>query len=213
MGLKMATPFRHPQSGIFWYRRRVPADLIQLVGRKEEEVSLRTRDPGEARAATIRVAGEVEARWANLRVGARRVSHKEAVAIAGKHYRNLVSENENEPGDPALVLGRILSDQVAANSPEVRVVASGDRAVTDRMLARLKGQNRPAVKAYLRRRGDIVDEGSFERIVAAVNAAIVQGREQVLRFSKGNYRNDPVHGSPAARRRPIGFVGNADTRR
>ena len=191
MGLKMATPFRHPQSGIFWYRRRVPADLVELVGRKEEKVSLRTRDPGEAKAAYIRVAGEVEARWANLRAGTRRISHKEAVAVAGEFYRNLVSENEDDPGDPTLVLGRLLSDQVAANSPEVRVITSGDRAVTDRMLARLKGQNRLAVETYLHRRGDIVDEESFERIVAAVNAAIVQGREQVLRFAKGDYRGDP----------------------
>ncbi len=191
MGLKMATPFRHPHSGIFWYRRRVPADLIELVGKKEEKVSLRTRDPGEAKAAYIRVAGEVEARWANLRSGTRRLSHKEAVAIAGEFYRNLVSENEDDPGDPALILGRLLSDQVAAGSPEVRVIASGDRAIADRLLARLRGQNRPAVEAYLRRRGEIIDAESFERLVAAVNAAVVQGREQVLRFAKGDYRGDP----------------------
>ena len=73
----------------------------------------------------------------------------------------------------------------------IRVIASGDRAISDRLLARLKDQNRPAVEAYLNRRGGIIDEESIERVIAAVNAAIVQGREQVLRYSKGDYRTDP----------------------
>ena len=191
MGLIMATPFRHPKSGIYWFRRRVPADLVGIVGKREEKVSLRTRDPAEAKAVYVRVAAEVEQRWSNLRRGVRRISHKESIAIAGEFYRKLVSENENDPGDPVYVLSQLLSDQVAANSPEVKVVVSGRPDRTERMLARLKNQYRPAVGEFLSKRGDRVDPESFERVVTAVNAAIVQGREQLLRNSKGDYRSDP----------------------
>jgi integrase len=89
------------------------------------------------------------------------------------------------------VLGRLLSDLVSAGSPEVRIVASGNPAITDRLLARLKNQHRPAVETYLKERGELVDTASFERILEAVNVAMVQGREQVLRFAQGDYRSDP----------------------
>jgi integrase len=192
MGLRMATPWKHPNSGIYWLRRRIPADLVAIIGKKEEKVSLRTRDPAAAKAAFIRAAAEVEARWANLRKGTKRLSHKEAVAIAGEFYRQLVATHEDDPGDPALVLGRLLTDQVAAGSPQVKVIAAGNPDITSRLLARIRDQNRPAVEAYLRNHGEVVDEESFERIVAAVNAAIAQGREQVLRYAQGDYRPDPA---------------------
>jgi len=191
MGLRMATFWKHPSSGIYWLRRRVPADLVAVVGRREEKLSLRTRDPAEARTAFFKAAYDLEARWANLRRGAKSVTHKEAVAIAGEFYRTLVSAHEDEPGDAKLILGRLLSDQVSAGSPEVRIVAAGNPAVTDRLLTRLKNQHRPAVEAYLKAPGELVDPASFERILGAVNVAIAQGREQVLRFAQGDYRPDP----------------------
>lgn len=43
----------------------------------------------------------------------------------------------------------------------------------------------------MRDRGEVVDEEGFERIVAAVNAAIAPGREQGLRYAQGDYRPDP----------------------
>jgi hypothetical protein len=47
------------------------------------------------------------------------------------------------------------------------------------------------VKAYLRDRGEIVDDDSLARVVAEVSAAILQGRKQVLRYARGDYRPDP----------------------
>lgn len=191
MGLKMATPWKHPNSGIYWLRRRIPADLVQVVGRREEKLSLRTRDPAEAKSAYLKAAAELEARWSNLRQGSKRISHKEAVAIAGEFYHQLVGAHEDDPGETNLILGRLLSDQVAAGSPEVRIVAAGNPVITDRLLDRLKNQHRSSVEAYLKDRGELVDQGSFERILGAVNVAVAQGREQVLRFAQGDYRPDP----------------------
>jgi hypothetical protein len=114
MGLRMATPWKHPNSGIYWLRRRVPSDLVDVVGRREEKLSLRTRDPAEAKSAYVKAAAELEARWSSLRQGTKRVSHKEATAIAGEFYRQLVSSHEEDPGDARLALGKLLSSQVAA---------------------------------------------------------------------------------------------------
>ncbi|WP_350151189.1 DUF6538 domain-containing protein [Devosia sp. RR2S18] len=80
----MPSPYRHKDSGIFWLRVRVPADLVQIVGAREEKLSLRTRDPHQARAAFIEQMNKIEARWRSLRLGTTSLSHKDAVAIAGE---------------------------------------------------------------------------------------------------------------------------------
>lgn len=127
----MARPYRHPDAGVYWFRRRVPEELRALLGKTEEKFSLRTRDPDEARIAHARATAEVSARWANLREGVRTISHKEAVAIAGVFYRKLVAENEDNPGDADRLLGRLVNDQAAAGSPQVRVITAGRNARGD----------------------------------------------------------------------------------
>ena len=49
MALAMSRPWKHPRTGIYWLRKRVPAALIAVVGKREEKHSLKTRDPGEAK--------------------------------------------------------------------------------------------------------------------------------------------------------------------
>lgn len=190
MVLQMARPARNASSAIFWFRKRVPRDLQSLVGKTEEKVSLKTRDPVEAKIAHARVAGEVEARWQMLRRGVQRITHKQAVGIAGEFYRRLVLDNQDDPGPVDLVTRQVLWDQVAAGSPQVRVSASGQTEITDRLLARLRARHRPDVLQYLADQGLQVDAESLERIVVAVNDAMAQGREQLLRNAHGDYRPD-----------------------
>ena len=45
----------------------MPKDLGNLVGKREEELSLETRDPIEARQRFARALADGEVRWANLR--------------------------------------------------------------------------------------------------------------------------------------------------
>ena len=49
MTLPMARPQKHPHSGVYWLRKRVPDDLRQLVGKREAKRSLGTRNPEEAK--------------------------------------------------------------------------------------------------------------------------------------------------------------------
>ena len=45
----MLHPVLHPESGIYYLRRKVPDELRSALGRREYKKSLKTRDPAEAR--------------------------------------------------------------------------------------------------------------------------------------------------------------------
>ena len=49
MALAMSRPWKHPTTGIYWLRKRVPDDLRAAVGKREEKFSLKTREPVEAK--------------------------------------------------------------------------------------------------------------------------------------------------------------------
>lgn len=69
MVLAMSRPSRHPKTGIFWLRKRVPSDLVARVGRAIEYFSLQTREPAEAKQRHAEAVARLEARWAELRRG------------------------------------------------------------------------------------------------------------------------------------------------
>ena len=56
MVLSMARPRKHPRTGIYWFRMRVPDDVRPVVQRKEITRTLRTRDSVEAAGAHRRLA-------------------------------------------------------------------------------------------------------------------------------------------------------------
>ena len=68
MTLMSARPWKHPKTGVYWYRRRIPADLIDIVGRGEEKFSLRTKDPAEAKRLHAEALAASERRWQRLRL-------------------------------------------------------------------------------------------------------------------------------------------------
>ena len=63
MGLRMATPWKHAPSGVYYFRQRVPADLVALVGRRIEKQSLRTKNEREAIGKFRTMAAVHQARW------------------------------------------------------------------------------------------------------------------------------------------------------
>jgi hypothetical protein len=48
MALAMTRPWKHPKTGIYWLRKRIPDDLRLLLGKREEKLTLKTRGPSEA---------------------------------------------------------------------------------------------------------------------------------------------------------------------
>jgi hypothetical protein len=99
MALAMARPWKHPKTGIFWLRKRIPDDLRPLLGRREEKQSLGTRDPNEAKRVHARTLAELGERWANLRSGPRVLREREAPGLVAPAYEGWVNTHRDNPSD------------------------------------------------------------------------------------------------------------------
>jgi hypothetical protein len=100
MTLSMTRPQKHPDSGYYWFRKRVPDDLRDLVGKREERFSSGTRDPSEAKRLHALKLAEVEERWANLRVGQRPLSPDDISRLAseiGDQFRRRLEADPYQP--------------------------------------------------------------------------------------------------------------------
>jgi hypothetical protein len=62
----LGTPKRHPESGIYPFRKRVPERLKESVGRSEIKFSLRTRDPVVARIRNLEEMARLERAWSGI---------------------------------------------------------------------------------------------------------------------------------------------------
>jgi integrase len=69
MALSMSRPFKHPDTGMYWLRKRVPDDLKAVIGKSEVKKTLGTKDPLEAKRLHTAALAEIEAEWAALRKG------------------------------------------------------------------------------------------------------------------------------------------------
>ncbi|WP_425374854.1 DUF6538 domain-containing protein [Mesorhizobium tamadayense] len=72
MVLAMSRPVKHRKTGVYWFRKRPPADVAALTGRKEVNRTLGTKDPEEAKRKYAEVLAEFEADCSRIRLGAAR---------------------------------------------------------------------------------------------------------------------------------------------
>ena len=63
----MSRPQLRKDAHVYRFRKRVPADLVAIVGRREVVFSLRTSDPKEAKRLHSEELAKLESHWANLR--------------------------------------------------------------------------------------------------------------------------------------------------
>jgi len=82
-------------------RPRRPA---KLVGKREEKHSLGTRDPAEAKRKHLAALTVVEERWANLKVGPRRLTEREAHELAQAQHDEWLALYRDEPSDNPWVM-------------------------------------------------------------------------------------------------------------
>jgi hypothetical protein len=86
MALAMARPWKHPKTGIYWLRKRVPEDLRIQLGKGEEKLTLKTRDPLEAKRRHATALAVLEQRWANLRAPVRALDQAELHQVTVTTY-------------------------------------------------------------------------------------------------------------------------------
>ena len=97
MVLMTPRPFKHPTTGVYYYRRGVPEGLRSLVGKREEKISLGTKDLVEAKRLHAIRAAEVEARWANLLRPPHMMSEREAHMAAIGHFEGYLATFRDNP--------------------------------------------------------------------------------------------------------------------
>ena len=93
----MTRPWKHPDSGFYWFRKRVPDDLREAIGKREERFSLGTRDPTEAKRLHVLKLAEVEERWSNLRAGQRPLSPDDIARLASEIGDQFRAQLEADP--------------------------------------------------------------------------------------------------------------------
>ncbi len=97
MALAMARPWKHPKTGIYCLRKRVPDGLRPILGKREEKRSLGTRDSAEAMRLHAQALVELEQRWANLRAPPKPISEREAHVLVAPAMRRIDGLHTERP--------------------------------------------------------------------------------------------------------------------
>ena len=181
---------RHPATHVHYFRCAVPEDLRALVGKREEKRSLGTKDPEEAKVRHAIAAAQIDARWRELRCGVQKLNHRQAYAIAGEFYRDLIGQFEDRPlrkerHAEAGAINAGMEDGTAFSLAPLPTIAEQGN------FAEAMSGNDDAILAFLDRRGTRVDRESFGLVRKAVASALAQGHGVLARFASGDYRPDP----------------------
>ncbi len=176
MVLQMPRPFKHPKTNVYYFRVRVPADLVEAVGRKEIKISLGTKDPATAKELFAEKEQQVAKQWKALRSSPEPMPHKQIVALSGKLYLQMMSALENEPGDPAIW------------THTLRLAEEAEQA------GKLEQWCGRQADALLRDEGVSADVTSRARLLVETNRAFKQFAEQQAKRSIGDYSPDPNAG-------------------
>lgn len=177
MVLQMPRPFKHPKTGVYYFRVRVPADLVGVLGRAEVKASLGTKDPLLAKERFAQRAGEVSAEWAALRARPVAIPHRQLVALSGKLYRRIMKMFEDEPGESDLWQRALAAADAAHANPELAERWYG-----------------PTVDELLTSEGIAADAYSRQRLLDEAHRAYQQAARQQLKRSQGDYSPDPDAG-------------------
>ena len=178
----MSRPWPHPKTGVLWFRKRVPKDLLALVGKREEKASLGTKDVAEAKRRHAAHAALVERRWQNLRAGARRLNLLEVNAIAGEFYEDLIPRFQAGTFSPVYNL-----ISTAAIELYVKDAGPQNRA----QFLRLYGRE---IDGHLARKGLVVHPDTRYALEHAIAKAILQAIEQSVKYLDGDFTPDPMAG-------------------
>lgn len=176
MALRMANPWKHPKTGVYYFRKRVPSDLVAVLGKSEHKVSLRTKDPATAKALFAEKWTEFEKLEKFARAVPEPLPFKTIVGLAGEAYRHLIRLTDTEPGET--IFWDVALERID------REASSGN----------LEGWYGPTADEILTKHGLKADGDSRERLLSEIHKAVRQGAEVARRKSEGDYSEDPKAG-------------------
>ncbi len=213
----MSRPWKHPKSNVYWLRKRVPDDLLKLVGKREEKRSLLTRDPVEAKRRHAEALAEIEERWANLRAGPKALTEREAHQLAvALHDRWLQQHLENPSQQTAWKVD--LADRLFAPPRKLKsydIMDPDFEASMDpesRQISQMEKWCFEIADERLAAHGLVVDQTSRRVLAGAIAAALQRASLTLASLAKGGTSSatlfpgvGPAALSPAISRPPVAF--------
>jgi len=206
MSLSMPSPYKHPKTGVYYLRQRVPADLkdkakgqtvaLPIAGALKSfspgdsvKASLETKDPAEAKARYREADAALSKFWEALRKGPQKLTHKEIQALAGIIYKAWTDTLDDDPGTPEM-WQRIEEANSAAMRGKFGLAQFIIGEPEDRVLASLNMRFGEIVDGVLRAQSLIVDEDSRDRLLGAAAKAMSEVATVNKRKAKGDYTPD-----------------------
>ena len=191
MALAMSRPWKHPKTGVYWLRKGVPDALREAVGKREEKLSLHTKDPIEAKLRHAEALADIEKRWANPRAGPKLLTEREAHQLAAPAYDNWLARYRDNPSQQTIWdVG--VGDRLFAPLPPVKLsdfdflydnTISLDRRQTS--LFQMEQMCLQWADDCLARAGLVVDEQGRKVLARAIAAAVQRASLVLARLSNG----------------------------
>lgn len=95
----MPRPYKHPKTGVFYFRQKTPADLRQKFGKAEVSWTLATKVESEAIIRNAEAVLKQAKVWQSLRATPSALPHKQIMALVGEYRRQLDTMLNEEPGE------------------------------------------------------------------------------------------------------------------
>ena len=175
---RMPTPWKHPKTGTYWVRLRVPERLRDKLGKKLFQHTLGTKNVAEAKVLFADALAELNERWARLSVDAGRLTTKQRHALAGEYCRWSIARRENDPGRVDALEAEIAAD-------EFRIKLPGRR------LPSLLFNVRELLPMFLVERGIAVHDLDEYDLAMECAKAEVLAKKTLLRYAQGDYSKVP----------------------
>lgn len=200
MVLLMSRPQLHPRTKVFWLRKRVPADLVAALGRKEVTLSLQTKDPAEAKKRYAEELLKLEQRWAALRSGPRSLTEIEAHGLAQEVHDWWLAKHRANPSEQRF-WRTDLAEKLWVPPPPASAQAILDGFLngpidSDRQSIReMEAWSRQTAGVLLEKHGLVVDETARTRLARAVAGAAQRASLTLGRYARGEF-DGVFQGSP-----------------
>ena len=203
MALSMSRPWKHPRTGVYWLRKRVPDDLRPVVAKREILQSLRTKNPAEAKLRHAEALVELETQWKNLRAGPRSLTEREALEFVEPVHNWWYGQHRDNPSEQRFWRTELFEKLWA--SPPIGTVlvldGSDAQSVYQHKMERWCAEQ---ADACLNSKGLIVDAAGHQRLCKAVAVAIQQASLRLSASASGQYAGWAT--TPSA---PVAQVGRA----
>ena len=184
MPVPMTRPWKHPKTGMYWLRKRVPDDLRGLVGKREEKRSLKTKSAPEAKVRLSQALLDLEQQWMNLRRGPVALTEADAHALAASVYDRWIAIHADNPGEQRVWNTEIGVSGVWDPPPPVHMIPLHLMQAYERAEG-LQKRCFETADELLANGGLTTDEPGRRRLARAVSAAMQRASLTLERMALG----------------------------